>query len=122
MAKDRKVNILGTEYTITFENPNDREEYIKNSWSGFCSSTEPIIKIVDLTKHPEWKEESKEAIEAITKETLRHEIIHAFFNESGLKDSANVFEGAWSKNEEMIDWIAIQGAKIVNAWKEAGCL
>ena len=56
------------------------------------------------------------------KETLRHEIIHAFFNESGLQDSANKFDGAWSKNEEMIDWFAIQPPKIFKLFKELDIL
>lgn len=61
-------------------------------------------------------------VAAAQKETLRHEIVHAFFNESGLADSSSTVEGAWAKNEEMVDWIALQGPKLCAAWKEAGCL
>lgn len=52
------------------------------------------------------------------KEVLRHEIAHAFFYESGLWDSSNGTT-AWATNEEMIDWIAIQGLKLYTAWEEA---
>ena len=121
MAKDKKaklpdsVSILGTEYIIETIDPPERGDYV-----GFCSKAEHKIQIVDLSKHPEWKDGTD--IDVMTKETMRHEIVHAFFNESGLKDSSNVFTGGWSTNEEMIDWIAIQGPKIMAAWKEAGCL
>ena len=122
MAKDRKVNILGKEYTISFMDPEETKGCIEGGYIGFCDRTLPTITICDLTKHPGWKDETKEKLEVLTKETIRHEIIHAFFNESGLKDSAATFDGAWCTNEEMVDWIAIQGPKIVAAWKEAGCL
>ncbi len=53
----------------------------------------------------------------IQEETLRHEIVHAFLYESGLNNSSD-----WARNEEIVDWIAVQGLKIVKAWKEAGVL
>jgi hypothetical protein len=28
----------------------------------------------------------------------------------------------WAKNEEMVDWFALQGPKIYAAWKEAGAI
>ena len=28
----------------------------------------------------------------------------------------------WARNEEMIDWIAYQGLKIIEAWKAAGAI
>ena len=64
----------------------------------------------------------EKAQEIYWKKTLRHEIMHAFLNESGLSDSSNQYGGAWAKNEEMVDWIALQGEKIYNAWKEANAL
>ena len=53
---------------------------------------------------------------------LRHEIVHAFFNESGLMDSSLQYSGGWAKNEEMVDWIASQFNKIMECFKAAGCL
>ena len=52
---------------------------------------------------------------------LRHEIVHAFLFESGLAESSFSTD-AWAKNEEMIDWIAFTGPKIVAAWQKAGCM
>lgn len=53
---------------------------------------------------------------------LRHEIMHAFLNESGLSDSSNRFDGAWAKNEEMVDWLAIQSPKIFSTFKKMNIL
>lgn len=46
----------------------------------------------------------------------------AFFDESGLGDSANAVDCAWAKNEEMVDWFALQGPKIWKAWQEANAI
>lgn len=115
-----KVNILGTEYRIDVVSPT--ETMNKNSYVGMCSSFDKVITIADLKQMSEFEDLTDKEIENATAETMRHEIIHAFFNECGLKDDANTYDGPWCKNEELIDWIAIQGPKIVMAWKEAGCL
>ena len=89
-----------------------------------------MLGMVDGNGHPySWsamfngynKESAKRKTE-IMKETLRHEIVHAFFNESGLMESSNQYSGAWAHNEELVDWIALQGGKIYKAWKEAGAI
>ena len=54
---------------------------------------------------------------AIRRQTLRHEIVHAFFLESGLGS-----ESDYAQNEELVDWIARQGPKLYRAWAEAGAL
>lgn len=46
-----------------------------------------------------------------------HEIVHAFFFESGLGG-----ESDYAQNEELVDWIARQGPKLYRAWAEAGAL
>ncbi len=55
------------------------------------------------------------------KATLRHEIVHAFLGESGLSANSNESD-AWARNEEMVDWFALQGPKIYKAWQEAGAV
>ena len=55
------------------------------------------------------------------KQTLRHEIVHAFLGESGLSNNSNSID-AWARNEEVVDWFAIQGPKIYKAWQEAGAV
>lgn len=116
----KKVNILGTEYTIEIVEPD--EEMQKNDWVGLCVGYDKIIRLVNFSKMDSFKNSSETEIVNAMKETLRHEVVHAFFNESGLKDSANVYDGPWCKNEELVDWLAIQGPKIIQAWKEAGCI
>lgn len=61
-------------------------------------------------------------VEISQKQTLRHEIVHAFFDESGLASSSLGIDGPWAKNEEMVDWFALQGPKIYKAWQEAGAI
>ena len=51
------------------------------------------------------------------KQVLRHEIVHAFLFESGLDINSNKSE-EWARNEEMIDWLAIQFHKIEKVFKE----
>jgi hypothetical protein len=69
-----------------------------------------------------WEHDPEAAVAEAQKETIRHEILHAFFSESGLSDSTFAYDGGWAQNEEMVDWIAIQGPKIYKAWLEAACV
>jgi len=48
---------------------------------------------------------------------IRHELIHAFLFKSGLDACAE-----WARNEEMVDWLAIQFPKLMKAFQEADCL
>ena len=51
---------------------------------------------------------------------LRHEIVHAFMFESGLAE--NWEHKNIGQEETVVDWFAIQGLKIYNAWKQADCI
>lgn len=117
MIKDGIVNILGTDYNIRIIEPT--EEMTKNNWVGLCSSLKKEILISDLSNRDDV---DSVQFNAYQKETLRHEIIHAFFNESGLQDSSFTFDGPWAKNEEMVDWLAIQSPKIFKVLESMGCL
>ncbi len=117
-----KVEILGAEYTITIKKYNEDEAFERDSSSGYCYSHTRQIVVCDMSTYKGWEHEPAEVIREQQKETIRHEIIHAFFNESGLKDSANSVTDSWARNEEMIDWFAIQGPKILKAWQEAGAV
>ena len=104
-----KINVLGTEYTIEFK------EFGNEDTDGFCDYTSKHIVIrSDNTNEVEDFEWSKRKI-------LRHEIIHAFLAESGLQSN---FEHAnkWGHEETMVDWIAIQFPKLLEAFKAADCL
>ena len=117
-----KLNVLGTVYAIEKRKFSDDESFEENGWAGYCADYEKKIILLDLTTAPGWKTEAPEIVKRYESETIRHEIIHAFLNESGLKQNCNSSIGPWSKNEEMVDWFAIQGPKIMEAWRKAGCL
>jgi len=110
------VNILGTEYEISFKS-EETDERLKDI-AGYCNSYTKKI-VIDKIGVEKYEFDFKDAF---AKETLRHEIVHAFLSESGLKFDGNVWNGSWAKNEEMVDWIAIQFPKILKAFQETDCL
>lgn len=116
------VNILGAEYTINTKKYDEDEVFERRSIDGYCDSWTKQIVVCDMSTYKGWEHEPAETIATAQKETLRHEIVHAFFSESGLGDSSNALDCAWAKNEELVDWIAIQGPKIWKAWQEAGAV
>lgn len=114
-----KANILGTEYKIVFKDYEDDTEFIKRGICGYCDSIEHIICIGNLHSFPDWEDETQERCKKMQKHTIRHEIIHAFFNESGLQESSGVISNiGWSQNEEMVDFFAIQFPKIQKVFKD----
>lgn len=111
-----KVNILGTEYTILRR--TEKEDPKLEGKDGYTDSStkEIIVEAFDEDS------DSKRDLEYYAKAVIRHEIIHAFLFESGLDICSNNYFGAWSENEEMVDWMAIQFPKILKAFEEVGCL
>lgn len=107
-----KVNILGTEYDIVQCHGGPRLENI----DGCCDETTKEI-VVETYDGEEGKPGVKAALDVQRKKVLRHEITHAFLFECGLAECS-----PWAQNEELVDWIAIQGPKIFKAWQEAGAL
>lgn len=109
-----KVNVLGTEYTIVFDVPDE------DLPEGSDACMDHSIKTIKIA-HFETDRDSIKDLEVYKKKVLRHEIIHAFLYESGLwNNSGNVT--AWGQSEEITDWIAIQTPKLFKAFKEADCL
>ena len=108
---DRKINILGSEWTIK-EQSETENELLKNC-DGYCDWTTKEIVI-----EREFNGMLSGMQRYINKVT-RHEIIHAFLYESGLSECSGESE-AWATNEEMVDWFARQGSKIYAAWVAAG--
>lgn len=113
--KDCKVNVLGTTYKIRFRHENEDEKL--QELSGYCDYSNKTIVVAIFEKSVD----SVNNIESVQKSVLRHEIMHAFLYESGLDvQSCNV--DCWAKNEEMIDWFALQSKKIFKAFKKVGAL
>jgi len=114
------VNILGAEYEILFK-LLDEDDVLKD-YDGYCDSPNKTLVVKKYTEEEQKKDNMTDNIEQYNKKVLRHEIIHAFFYESGLSGNSMQYDGAWAMNEEMVDWIAIQFPKILKAFQEANCL
>lgn len=117
----KSIDILGTKYSIRRVGAGQDAFMDKMHFGGYCSSTAKEIVLLDLKTVPEWANEPREVISRQERETMRHEIIHAFLNESGLGWNSLPLESAWAKNEEMVDWIAIQFPKIHKVFVMMGC-
>lgn len=117
-----KIDVLGTKYNLRRVNSGQDEYMDKMSFGGYCDGAKKEIFILNLKTVPDWENEPEESISNQERETIRHELIHAFLNESGLQWSSFVPERAWAKNEEMVDWFAIQFPKLIKAFKEADAL
>lgn len=113
------VNVLGTVYKIDIKT-EAQDEYLKGLYAYIFYAGKQIV-LLDLID--KWKDDPVKTRVAKMRESLRHEIIHAFLHESGLNESTLVYnESGWAKNEEMIDWLAIQSPKIFKAMKDSKCL
>ncbi len=116
------VNILGTEYTIETHKVSEDDYLKENHLAGYCGEEDKLIVIADMSEKDFFAGMDEQVQKTYWKKTLRHEITHAFFNESGLQSSANAYDKAWSRNEEMVDWFAIQSPKIFKVFQELDIL
>lgn len=121
MCAQKVVDVLGTDYFIFFKKYEEDDTFKRYEAGAYCSASRKQIVLCDMKTYPDWQDETEEACEHQTKKLLRHEIVHAFLIESGLSANSNA-SNAWSENEEMVDWFAMQGPKIYNAWQEVGAL
>ena len=117
MVKDMTVSIMGTCYDIRFvdeypERLKDLGDYADGLFNR-CNREIYILQNKD-------KDFSVEGRKRHMNRVLRHEIIHAYLEESGLASSSNM-SSAWAQNEEMVDWLAIQSPKIFVTFQEVGC-
>ena len=117
-----KVNILGTQYKIIRKKYDEDLDFSEKGFAGYHNGLSKEIVICVVKTLPGTESTSDEDAAHSERETLKHEIVHAFFYQSGLDSSAMQYEGAWARCEEMVDWIAMQGEKIYKAWQEAGAL
>lgn len=117
-----KANILGTEYRIETHKVSEDKYLKERKLAGYCGEESKLIVVADMSEKEYFDGMDEQEQEVYRKKVLRHEIFHAFLNESGLSDSANQFSGAWAKNEEMVDWFAIQSPKIFKVYAELGLI
>ena len=106
-----KVDILGTKYKILRQTESENPKL--EDADGLCELYSKKIVLREITPDKMTFENAKE----YEKKVLRHEIVHAFFAESGLRHECD-----FAYNEELVDWIAIQIPKIAKSMRDAGCL
>lgn len=94
----------------------------ENNLAGYCGEDDKLIVIADMSEKEYFTGMTERGKEIYRKRVLRHEIIHAFLNESGLSADASTPTGAWARHEEMVDWIAIQFPKIAAVYQELGIM
>lgn len=113
MEKKQDVNILGTTYEIIY--CNEEEDASIRGCSGYFDMSVKQIGLADdilIESDGSFKD-----LKCYHDKVLRHEIIHAFFYESGLFNNSD-----YAVNEELVDWIAIQMPKLVKAMQDCEVL
>lgn len=116
----KKINVLGVSYELWFRDYYGDTMFCENGKGGYCDMAGRKIVICNLSTHPDYHTEPSESIRVYQNEIVRHEIVHAFLYESGLDSSSYSGSEPWARNEEIVDWFAMQGPKIMLAWNEAG--
>lgn len=107
------VNVLGTEYTI--KKLNKVEDSYLEDCDGYCDTSTKTI-VIDTFHNYEGQSGALGNFNEYEKKVIRHELVHAFLFESGL--SVN----SWAKDEEIVDWIAIQFPKLQNIFAECNAI
>lgn len=108
-----KINILGAEWTI-HERTEKEEPRLKDSDGLTDWTTREIIIEKDM-------QGNLADMGAYVRKVKRHEIVHAFLDEGGLRECSGSTD-AWATNETMVDWIARVGPSIYRAWQDADAL
>ena len=107
------VDVLGTLYSI--EHSNKVDDVSLENFDGYCDSSIKKI-IIDTFKNYEGQPNALENLNEYEKQVIRHELVHAFLFESGLSSNS------WAKDEEIVDWIALQFPKLLKAFKQCGAI
>ena len=55
-----KINILGTEYTVTVKKYNEDEVFERRSIDGYCDSLAKQIVVCDMSTYKGWEHEPPE--------------------------------------------------------------
>lgn len=105
------IDVLGAQYALLF-----KDEYSDSKLKERDGYTDPTAKVcvIDNMKDMGGRLDSKENLSLYRNSVVRHELIHAFLEESGLSS-----ECEWA-TEEMVDWVAIQFPKMMKAFITAG--
>ena len=105
-----KIDIMGSQWSIAER--SEKDDPLLSGCDGYCDWTTKSLVIereIDGNLND---------MEVYIRKVKRHEIVHAFLEECGLAEGSSE-NGAWARNEEMVDWFARVGPKIYRAWKDA---
>lgn len=125
--KEKTIDILGSEYRIIFiesEEEKSNFKHLTESYGVTLSESRVILVHAfcdDPIPYPE-NIDKNVAVKNHISGILRHEILHAYLNECGLKSNASISVTAWPRNEEMVDWFATLSPKIFKTYKELDIL
>lgn len=115
--EDRKITVLGQEYVI--EEHYHKDDPRLEGFNGYHAPYEKKIviasEIVDKAEGRNLEPDDTGRIDRYLRHIYRHEIIHAFFNESGITyryDSA--------EEDFLVDWFARQYPKMKKIFEELG--
>ncbi len=106
--ENRKISILGTEYEIAEDSGLYRTDF-----DGICKNYGKSVRaraLADMLDQDSTEKEKRIRLD----EVMRHELVHAFFFESGLNE--------YSEDEQLVSWIAIQFPKMLKAFQEVDCI
>lgn len=94
------VDILGERYEVKFTSELNEPEL--DGYAGLCKSLSKEI-LINTDIHT-LKDENDDISRLFANDTVRHELVHAFLNESGLTQ--------YSYDETLVEFIAMQLPKI----------
>ena len=114
----KRINILGTTYKVYLKVPYVKDPSLVGAY-GYTDFHGKRIVVADIKTVPGWEDAADDTAEDVYASTIRHEVIHAYLMESGLNGSANPVD-CWARNEEMVDWFALQMPKLVKTFCELG--
>lgn len=107
MSKKYAVDILGERYTVQFRSKTKDSKFLNDDCcDGYTdfSTKEIVVRTWEQTI------DSLADLRVYEDKVVAHEIVHAFLYESGLDNNSE-----WARNEEVVDWIALQLDKMKTA-------
>lgn len=102
-----RIDVLGTNYEVITLNKKDKY-MIDNNLDGYCDLTSKKIVVCG-------NENDFDNQDVYTRNIIRHELIHAFLNESGIPINISFH------NENMVEWLAGQFPKLMDCFEIVGC-
>lgn len=107
-----KVNILGAEYEYGREARVDDPGL--DEADGYCNCYSKKIVVVTDDGYRRESSDTDESMQALMAKVARHEVVHAFFAESGLRE--------YCDNEQLVDWIAWHFPDMLKAMQQIDAL